>query len=1061
MDIVLGMQWLKGLGKVTADYNTMSMEFWSGETTHIITADNTPSIQPVTVNALLEDWRCGAELFAVTVADGVVSSTDTDQQLPGEVQNILNQFSQVLEEPRTLPPRPRFDHRICLKDETMAVNVSPYRYAHFQKAEIERQVEDMLRVGFIRPSTSPFSSPVLLVKKKDGSWRFCTDYRALNNATIKDRFPIPTIDDMLDELNGAHYFSKLDLRAGYHQVRVHPDDASKTAFRTHSGHYEYFVMPFGLCNAPSTFQAAMNEIFRPHLRVFILIFFDDILIYSRTKDQHLNHLQCTLSILAHHHFYIKPEKCFFLQIKVEYLDHYISREGVQVDPRKIESMVRWPVPTNVTALRGFLGLMGYYRKFVQGYGLIAQPLTRLLKKGKFTWDSESTQAFEALKRAMTSTPVLALPDFTSEFVIETDASGMGVGAVLSQKGHPIAFMSKALGPENQVWSTYAKEMFAILEAIRTWRTYLLGQHFTIYTDQKSLRHLLEQQITTPEQQKWIAKLLGYDYSIILKPGTTNKAADALSRRDNMMTEEPAEAAAISGPLWAIWDELRKQTKIDPYLEKICRELQSQPSSQYEYTIRNGCVVHRGRVMVPENGGLRMQLIKEFHGTSEGGHSGMLRTFRRLNQVFSWAGMRTVVNKYVRECEICQRTKTDSLAPAGLLTPLPVPSVVWADISMDFIEGLPKSQGRDVVLVVVDRFTKYAHSMSLSHPFNAKDVAGVFIREVVRLHGFPETIISDRDRIFMSLFWKELFRLQGTTLKTSSAYHPETDGQTEVVNRCLGKYLRCFVHNYPNRWNLFLTWAELWYNTSYHRSINMTPFEALYGRPPPILRSYKDGRSPLAEVDEQMRTREEVLQSLRHNLVVAANRMKQLADAKRREVHYQIGDHVYLKLQPFRQQSVFKWVSQKLACKFFGPFKILEKLGDVAYRFELPPESRIHPVFHVSLLKKHIGDAIPSTTTLPPYSGDGQPVFEPEKVISFRNIRTRSGVVREALIQWVSLGSEDATWERVEVIKQQFPDFNLEDKVRLQEEGNDEDTGPMGRHSKRARRNSTRLQDYVT
>ncbi|CAH9112482.1 unnamed protein product [Cuscuta epithymum] len=458
-------------------------------------------------------------------------------------------------------------------------------------------------------------------------------------------------------------------------------------------------MPFGLCNAPSTFQAAMNEIFRSYLRGFILVFFDDILIYSKTWAAHLDHLRRTLQILQEHRFHIKPSKCFFALTEVEYLGHYISNEGVRVDPRKIEAMCQWPRPTSINALREFVGLTGYYRKFVREYGLIARPLTQLLKKGQFSWSSEATLAFENLKKAVSTTPVLALPDFTKEFCIETDASGQGIGAVLSQGRWPIAFMSKALGPTKQAWSTYAKEMLAVLEAVRIWRTYLLGRRFIIYTDQKSLRHLIEQRITTPEQQKWIAKLLGFDYEIIYKPGATNKVADALSRREHL--EKGAELTAISGPLWEVWNEIRTLTQEDTRLQEIHSKILNKEAEVADYEFRNGCILFQGKVLIPGNQSLRKKLIHEFHNTPAGGHSGMLRTFNRLNQIFTWPGMRGAVSQYVRECEVCQRTKINSLAPGGLLSPLPIPTAVWADVTMDFIEGLPTSGGKNSIFVIVD------------------------------------------------------------------------------------------------------------------------------------------------------------------------------------------------------------------------------------------------------------------------------------------------------------------------------------------------------------------------
>jgi hypothetical protein len=294
----------------------------------------------------------------------------------------------------------------------------------------------MLSTRLIWPSISPFSSLILLVKKKDSSWHFYTDYRALNVVTIKDQFPIPTMDDMLDELHGAIHFTKLDLRVGYHQIRVHPDDIYKTAFRTHSGHYEYVVMSFGLCNAPSTFQAAMNEVFRPYLRKFLLVFFEDILVYSKQWNEHVEHFRRVFEILSEQKFYVKPSKCIFGAREVDYLEHIISQEGVQVDNCKIEAVQSWPPPKTIIELRGFLSLTEYYRQFVCDYGPIAAPLTELLKKGKFSWTPVAAIAFDKLKNAMVMTLDLALPDFAALFIVETDASDFGIGAILSEYGRP-------------------------------------------------------------------------------------------------------------------------------------------------------------------------------------------------------------------------------------------------------------------------------------------------------------------------------------------------------------------------------------------------------------------------------------------------------------------------------------------------------------------------------------------------------------------------------------------------------------------------------------------------
>jgi len=426
-------------------------------------------------------------------------------------------------------------------------------------------------------------------------------------------------------------------------------------------------------------------------------------------------------------------------------------------------------------------------------------------------------------------------------------------------------------------------------------------------------------------------------------------------------------------------------------------------------------------------------LKEFHSSPIGGHSGYLRTYKRLSENIYWEGMKRDVQDFVARCEICQKNKSQTLSPAELLQPLPIPHHMWDDVSMDFITGLPKSHMFDTILVVVDRLTKYAHFIPLSHPFNAKDVVVVFIKEVVKLHGFPKSIVSDRDRVFISQFWKELFKLAGTTLRYSSSYHPETDGQTEVVNRSLETYLRCMAGENPKEWSHWLSWAEYWFNTSFNRSAGMTPLKALYGRDPSSIFHMDDTTSAVQEVNEQVRIRNLILTELKEHLLQAQQRIKNQADRHRRELTFEIAEMVYLKLQPYKLRSLAKKINEKLSPRFYGPYKILEKIGPVAYWLELPVGARIHSVFHVSQLRKCLLPTTPAQNLPPFLTQELELQVEPEAV---RQIRKLINGKLEVLIKWKNLSEFENTWEEYAIIDQQFPDFHLEDKVILIGKGND-------------------------
>jgi hypothetical protein len=377
-----------------------------------------------------------------------------------------------------------------------------------------------------------------------------------------------------------------------------------------------------------------------------------------------------------------------------------------------------------------------------------------------------------------------------------------------QDKRPIAYFSKALGVRNLTKSAYEKELMAVVLAIQHWRPYLLGRKFIVSTDQKSLKQLMQQRIVTAEQQNWAAKLLGYDFDIVYKQGKMNKGADALSR----MYEGDEFNTIISYAQWDHKEQWLEEVSQDAKLQLIIKALQQDPKAKPGYEYKQGILLYNGRLVISSKSQLIPLMLKEFHATPQGGHSGFYKTYRRIAANVFWSGMKGAIQDYVKSCDVCQRQKYLASSPGGLLQPLPVPEQIWEDISMDFITGLPKSKGFEAILVVVDRLSKYSHFIPLKHPYTARSIPEVFCKEIVRLHGLPMTIVSDRDPVFMSNFWREMFRMQGTQLKMSSAYHPESDGQTEVVNRCLETYLRCFIVDQPKNWVLWV----------FGRSTGLTP-----------------------------------------------------------------------------------------------------------------------------------------------------------------------------------------------------------------------------------------------
>ncbi|WVZ79744.1 hypothetical protein U9M48_027288 [Paspalum notatum var. saurae] len=544
-------------------------------------------------------------------------------------------------------------------------------------------------------------------------------------------------------------------------------------------------------------------------------------------------------------------------------------------------------------------------------------------------------------------PTRTLP----KFCLETDASGSGVGAVLLQEGHPIAFISKALSTKNQGLSTYEKEYLAILLAVEQRRCYLQHGEFVIFTDHRSVAHLSDQRLHTVWQQKVFTKLLGLQYQILYKKGTENGVAVALSRRSHL--PQQCNALSVASSTWL--QSVLASYNNDADAQSKLAQLAIDPLAVPHFSLYNGLLKYKTRIWIGSESKLQNDIIKAFHSSAVGGHSGVLVTLRKLKQLFAWKGLNAAVHSFVTSCLVCQQAKPDRSKCPGLLQPVDVPPSAWHTISMDFVEGLPNSHHANCILVVVDLFTKYSHFIPLRHPFTTQVVAKQFLNHVYKLHGLPAVIISDRDKVFTSNFWKELFQLAGVALHMSTAYHPQSDGQTERVNQCLETYLRCFVHTCPKKWFDWLATAEFWYNSSMHSAIDTSPFEALYGHSPRFFGLEPEHPETTKSWSDWLQERTVMTAVIKQHLHRAKQRMKKQADKGRTERTFEVGESVFLKLQPYVQSSLAPRSNQKLAFKFFGPFEIVAKCGSVAYTLKLPEHCGIHPTFHVSQLKKVVGN----------------------------------------------------------------------------------------------------------
>ena len=686
--------------------------------------------------------------------EALMSLTDLPPVLPSEVISLLQDYEDVFpgDNPVGLPPIRGIEHQIDFVPGASLPNRPAYRTNPLETKELQKQVEELMEKGHIRESMSPCAVPVLLVPKKDGSWRMCVDCRAINNITVKYQHPIPRIDDMLDELHGSCIFSKIDLKSGYHQIRMKEGDEWKRAFKTKDELYEWLVMPFGLTNAPSTFMRLMNHVLRAFIGMFVVVYFDDILVYSKSLNEHIDHLKSVLSVLRQKKLFANLKKCTFCT------DNLVILGFVE----KVKAISDWPSPKTVGEVRSFHGLAGFYRRFVKDFSTLAAPLTEVIKKDVgFKWEQAHEEAFQSLKEKLTHAPVLALPDFLKTFEIECDASGIGIGAVLMQDKKPIAFFSEKLGGAMLNYPTYDKELYALVRALQTWQHYLWPKEFVIHTDHESLKHLKGQQKLNKRHARWVEFIETFPYVIKYKQGKDNVVADALSRRYVLLSTLDAKLLGF--------EQLKHLYATDSDFHEVYKSCEKFASGHYFR--QEGFLFFDNRLCVP-NCSVRDMFIREAHGGGLMGHFGIAKTLKVMQDHFHWPHMKRDVERICGRCATCKQAKS-KVQPHGLYNPLPIPSHPWTDISMDFVLGLPRIRtGKDSIFVVVDRFSKMAHFIACHKTDDASHVADLFFKEIICLHGMPRTIVSDRDTKFLSYFWKTLW----------SKLMPRIDGPFTVTRR---------------------------------------------------------------------------------------------------------------------------------------------------------------------------------------------------------------------------------------------------------------------------------------
>lgn len=900
-----------------------------------------------------------------------LSDTDLNENQKEQINQLIRTFPDVFSDQpgRTI----KLQHQINLLPGSQPYNSPPFRYAPARRQIIEDNLKEMKEQGIISPSQSPWAAPVILAPKKDGSLRFCIDYRKLNTMTIRDAYPIPRIDDTLDSLQEAKFVSTLDLRSGYWQVEMEKNSRDKTAFVTHKGLFQFNVMPFGLTNAPATFQRLMDIVLAGLKWQCCLVYIDDVVIYSPTFEQHLTDLQNVFQALSTAKLTLKASKCQFCRKEMRYLGHIITQQGIKPDPDLIKSVTQFPQPQKVKDVQSFLGLTGYYRKFIRNYAKIAEPLLKQLRNNQrnnhhLQWSPECTQAFETLKNKLTNAPIMNTPNFEHPFILELDACEYGLGAVLTQEydggKYVIAYGSRTLNPAERNYGATEREALAIVWATKHFRPYLEGNKIFIRSDCKALQWMRNAKDVTGRLARWAMKLAAFQIEEIkYRPGKANANADSLSR--NPLPNEIVYTSELSTietaiNLWEntnILDNIRTEQQADSKLQPIIKYLQTKPPSESNekrnpnvlingllYKIKNSNRHYNQRVlgnkhllMIPKT--LQQKLLIWAHDHPTAGHSGQQKTLFRLNTRVFWDSMRKDVCNYVKACEACQQFKYDN-TPSSNQMQIHSVNEPWHTIGIDIMGPFPvTSRNKRFLLVIVDYFTRWIEVFPLSTTTSIA-ISELLIDQLFTRYGFPKYILSDNGPQFVSNMFRSFCDTLNIQQKLTANYHPQSN-MTERVNRTLKPLIAIYAQRLPHSWDKEIQKLAFAIRTSVNETTGEIPAFLMFGRdikgpldliigeptigPPPLTIEHKEIQDYKTKLINNLRC---AYNTTRERSDIEKHNQKMKYDQHTNSRQFKVGDLVWIAIPTSHIGD--HTVGNKLQPHYDGPCRLIKQLSPITF-----------------------------------------------------------------------------------------------------------------------------------